>query len=79
MFNTGTVIGVSSNVFGNGFPRNFIPSFSWGGASGFSIYKLSKSIDVAEKVFARRARKFDKLEKDIFTHIYNMTKRYRNE
>ena len=79
MFNTGTVVGVSANIFGSGFPRNFIPSFSWGGNSGFSIYKLSNFFDVAEKVFSRRGVSFDKLEKDIITTVYNMTKRYRNE
>ena len=79
MFNTGTVVGVSSNIFGSGFPRNFIPSFSWGGASGFSVYKLAKVFDVVEKVFTRRKLKFDKVEKDILTHVYDMTKRYRNE
>ena len=79
MFNTGTVVGVSSNIFGSGFPRQFIPSFSWGGASGFSVYRLTKVFEVVEKVFARRDRKFDKLEKDILEHVYGMTKRYRNE
>ena len=79
MFNTGTVVGVSANIFGSGFPRNFIPSFSWGGASGFSVYKLAKVFDVVEKVFTRRKLKFDKVEKDILTHVYDMTKRYRNE
>ena len=79
MFNTGTVVGVSANIFGSGFPRNFIPSFSWGGASGFSVYKLAKVFDVVEKVFARRKLKFDKVEKDILSHVYDMTKRYRNE
>ena len=79
MFNTGTVVGVSANIFGSGFPRNFIPSFSWGGASGFSVYKLPKVFDVSEKVFARKGRKFDKIEKDILTHVYDMTKRYRKE
>ena len=79
MFNTGTVVGVSTNIFGSGFPRKFIPSFSWGGALGFSGYKLPKVFDVAEKVFVRRKLKFDKVEKDILTHVHNMTKRYRNE
>ncbi len=79
MFNTGTVVGVSANIFGSGFPRNFIPSFSWGGAAGFSIYNLPKVFEVAEKVFARRKLKFDKTEQDILNQVYNMTKRYRNE
>jgi len=79
MFNTGTVVGVSANIFGSGFPRNFIPSFSWGGAAGFSIYNLPKVFEVAEKVFARRKLKFDKTEQDILNQVYDMTKRYRNE
>ena len=79
MFNTGTVVGVSTNIFGSGFPRNFIPSFSWGGAAGFSVYKLPKVYDVASKVFSRRELSFDKVEKNILSEVYNMTKRYRNE
>jgi len=79
MFNTGTIVGVSANIFGSGFSRTFIPSFSWGGASGFSLYKLSKSFEVAERVLARRSVKFCRLEKDILTHVYDMTKCYRNE
>ena len=79
MFNTGTVVGVSANIFGSGFPRNFIPSFSWGGASGFSVYKLPKVFEVASKVFDRRKKKFDEMEQSILSEVYNMTKRYRNE
>ena len=79
MFNTGTVIGVSANIFGSGFPRNFIPSFSWGGASGFQVYKLSKVFEVTSKVFARRKLDFDENEKNILSEVYDMTKRYRNE
>tara|TARA_B100001113_G_C20699226_1_gene444328 strand:- start:34 stop:588 length:555 start_codon:yes stop_codon:yes gene_type:complete len=79
MFNTGTVVGVSANIFGSGFARNFIPSFSWGGNAGFSIYRISKVFDVVEKVFSRRNFKFDSLEKDILTCVYDMTKRYRKE
>ncbi len=74
MFNTGTVVGVSSNIFGAGFPRNFIPSFSWGGAQGFTEYTLAKSIATAEKVFARRKIEFDEVEKNIFTHVFDITK-----
>ncbi len=44
MFNTGTIIGVSSNIFGTGFPEKHIPSFSWGGADGWTTYELNKCI-----------------------------------
>jgi UDP-N-acetylglucosamine diphosphorylase/glucosamine-1-phosphate N-acetyltransferase len=79
MFNTGTVIGVSANIFGSGFPRNFVPSFSWGGASGFQVYKLHKVFEVASKVFERRKLDFDENEQNILSEVYDMTKRYRNE
>jgi len=79
MFNTGTIVGVGANIFGAGFARNFIPSFSWGGASGFLVYKLPKFFEVAEKVLARRKIKFDIVEKDILNRVYEMTKRFRNE
>lgn len=77
MFNTGTVIGVSANIFGSGFPRNFVPSFSWGGANGFTDYSLNKVYDVATKVMGRRGVSFDETEKAILQHIYDETKKYR--
>lgn len=75
MFNTGTVVGVSSNIFGSGFPRNFVPSFSWGGASGFVDYKLDKALDTAGRVMARRGKDLDDVEKQIFLNIYESTER----
>jgi UDP-N-acetylglucosamine diphosphorylase/glucosamine-1-phosphate N-acetyltransferase len=52
--NTGTVVGVSCNIFGEGFPPKFIPSFSWGGASGFREYNFEKALEVAGIVMERR-------------------------
>ena len=78
MFNTGTVIGVSANIFGSGFPRNFVPSFSWGGASGFTEYKTNKVFEVAEVVLKRRNLVFDEKDQKILTHIFEETKKYRN-
>lgn len=77
MFNTGTVAGVSANVFGSGFPRNFIPDFAWGGANGFDVYKLDKMFETAEKVYERRNMPFDKIEMDILATIFEMTQAYR--
>ncbi|MBN2615085.1 MAG: GlmU family protein [Bacteroidales bacterium] len=73
MFNTGTVVGVSANIFGEGYPRNFIPSFSWGGKQGMSPYNLKKAFQVAEAVMARRDKAFDEVEKHILNHIYEIT------
>ncbi len=77
MFNTGTVIGVNANIFGTGFPRNFVPSFSWGGAAGFSVYATNKAFEVANKVMKRREKYFDDTEKEILMHIFDETKKYR--
>jgi hypothetical protein len=78
MFNTGTVVGVSSNIFGGGFPRTFIPSFQWGGAAGFTEYNKDKSLATAERVMARRGIEFDETEKAILSSVFELTKRYRN-
>ena len=70
ILNTGTVIGVGSNIFGADFPRNFIPSFSWGGASGFVEHKLSQFFSTADAVMKRRNCVMDDVEKRIYEHIY---------
>jgi UDP-N-acetylglucosamine diphosphorylase/glucosamine-1-phosphate N-acetyltransferase len=72
MFNTGTVVGVSANIFGDGFPRNYIPSFSWGGAAGFTAYKLNDAISTAKLVYERRNMVFDEEEQDIFKHLFSL-------
>ncbi|NNE25502.1 MAG: glucose-1-phosphate thymidylyltransferase, partial [Saprospiraceae bacterium] len=77
MFNTGTVIGVHCNIFGSGFPRNFIPSFSWGGSKGYKTYQLDKAIEVAEIVMQRRNQKLDDADKLIFEHIFKSTSQFR--
>lgn len=77
MFNTGTVIGVSANIFGSGFPRNFIPSFSWGGKSGFSTYITKKAFEVAKVVMARKEIEFTQDDADILEEVFETTKKYR--
>lgn len=77
MFNTGTVVGVSTNIFGSGFPRNFVPSFSWGGASGISTYTMNKVVEVAEIVMARRGIELEEKDKAILTAIFEMTSKFR--
>ncbi len=77
MFNTGTVIDVSSNVFGTGFPRNYIPSFSWGGAGGIATYQIEKALETAKRAMERRACVLDETEKEILEHIYQMTTLHR--
>ena len=79
MFNTGTVVGVNANIFGSGFPRNFVPSYSWGGASGFSTYLTKKAFEVAEVVMSRRNIEFTLQDKAILEHVFEITKKYRKD
>ena len=79
MFNTGTVIGVSANIFGTGFPRNFIPSFSWGGASGFSTYLTSKAFEVASVVMSRRGIEFSAQDTAILEQVFEQTSVFRKD
>jgi UDP-N-acetylglucosamine diphosphorylase/glucosamine-1-phosphate N-acetyltransferase len=78
MFNTGTVVGVSANIFGPGFPRNFFPSFAWGGALGFTTYKLADAIETAQRVYERRNMIFDATEQALFEAVFEQTAVYRN-
>ncbi len=77
MFNTGTVVGVSCNVFGAGFQKNFIPSFSWGGPKDYKSYKLEKAIEVATLVWARRQKEFTSEDRALFETIYHDASKYR--
>lgn len=78
MFNTGTVVGVSSNIFGSGFPRNFVPSFSWGGSQGFETYQPKKAFQTAEKVMERRHVTLEEVDRQILLHIFEEESNYRN-
>lgn len=79
MFNTGTVVGVSANIFGSGFPRNFVPSFSWGGSHGFTTYLTKKAFEVANVVMSRRHIEFTEQDKAILNHVFEETKKFRRD
>jgi UDP-N-acetylglucosamine diphosphorylase/glucosamine-1-phosphate N-acetyltransferase len=79
MFNTGTVVGVSTNIFGSGFPRNFIPSFSWGGSAGFTTYTIPKAFETAEIVMSRRHVELTDEDKAILQHVFELTAKYRKD
>lgn len=78
MFNTGSVIGVSCNIYGGNFQRNFVPSFSWGGAAGFQTYQIDKAKETAELVMNRKNEDFTKEDQEILEHVFEITKKYRN-
>jgi UDP-N-acetylglucosamine diphosphorylase/glucosamine-1-phosphate N-acetyltransferase len=74
MFNTGTVVGVSANIFGGGFPSKFVPDFSWGEKAE---YQLDKAFEVAELVMDRRGISLAETDKEILRNVFEITKKYR--
>lgn len=79
MFNTGTVVGVSANIFGSGFPRNFIPSFTWGGATGMDTYITKKAFETARIVMSRRNVEFTEQDAAIMEHVFDESAKWRKD
>jgi hypothetical protein len=77
MFNTGTVVGVACNVFGAGFPRNFIPDFAWGGASGFVTHKPDQALATVRRVFERRKKELSPAEEHMLRSVFERTRELR--
>jgi UDP-N-acetylglucosamine diphosphorylase/glucosamine-1-phosphate N-acetyltransferase len=77
MFNTGTVVGVSSNVFGSGFPPKSIPSFAWGGAESITTYQIEKGLEVAKRVMARRKINLSSVGEDAMRKVFDLTEKER--
>lgn len=77
MFNTGTVIGVSANIFGSGFPRNFVPSFSWGGSAGFTTFKTEKAFEMADAMMQRKEKSLTENDKKVLQYVFDQSARWR--
>ena len=78
MLNTGTVIGVCANVFGEGFPRNFIPSYSWGGKNGYQEYRAEKAFLTMERVMKRRNKELSVEDRVILLRIFEDSAKFRS-
>ncbi len=70
MFNTGTVAGVSCNIFGAGFPEKFILSFSWGGSESMVTYQFDKAMETANRMMGRRGLQLSEQEKEMYRYIF---------
>ncbi len=77
MFNTGTVVGVSSNIFGAGFPEKFVPSFCWGGADGMTTYSFERAMDTAARMMARRNVQMSDAERSMYQYLFAHTTKQR--
>ena len=78
MFNTGTVVGVSCNIWGGGFPEKFVPSFSWGGPDGMTTYSFARAADTANRMMARRGKALSAAESDVLQNVFDKTKAQRD-
>jgi len=79
MFNTGTIVGVSCNIFGAGFPPKYLPSFSWGGTDALTTYDIERSIETAKRVMERRFESLHDVEEKLFRKIFDLTKKERRK
>ena len=79
MFNTATVVGVSANIFGTGFPRTFIPSFSWGGSHGFSSYNFEKAIASIRAMKSRKSLTVDSKEEKMLRNVFEQSSQFRTK
>lgn len=78
-FNTGTVIGVSCNIFGSGFPPRYVPSFGWGGSDAMTSYDLERSIEVAQRVMERRDIEMTAADEKMFRKVFDLTREERRK
>ena len=78
MFNTGTVVGVSANIFGSDFPEKYIPSFSWGQKGNWSTFRLDKAFETAEAMMSRRDVALTAEDKEILKAIFEESAAHRS-
>ena len=79
MFNTGTVVGVASNIFGAGFAKNFIPSFSWGGIQNSTIHSFEKALATAKIMMERKGEILSESDQMILEDVYKQSQKWRKE
>lgn len=71
-FNTGTVVGISANIFQTGFPAKYLPNFIWGGSEKDSEkYRLAKALEVIKATMARRNVETTVAEIEILNYLFN--------
>jgi UDP-N-acetylglucosamine diphosphorylase / glucose-1-phosphate thymidylyltransferase / UDP-N-acetylgalactosamine diphosphorylase / glucosamine-1-phosphate N-acetyltransferase / galactosamine-1-phosphate N-acetyltransferase len=68
--NTGTVIGVCSNVFGSGLTPKYIPHFSWG-SDGIERYRLEEAMQHISNWKKLKGQDVTETEKFILKHIFD--------
>ena len=67
-FNTGTIVGVCCNIFGNNMPGKFISNFSWG-SERYNFEKALKDISNWKKM---KQQELTETEIEILKNIYSL-------
>ena len=78
-FNTATVVGICANLFGTGFPRTFLPSYSYGGAQGLKTYAFNKAMEANEAMMSRRGKTLSTLDQTILDHVFEQSAKWRKD
>jgi len=73
MLNTGTLCGVCCNLFSDGYPPKYVPSFSWVSGKDVVPYHFEKAIDAMEKMMQRRDVELTPDYKELMHSIFKST------
>lgn len=78
-FNTATVVGICANLFGSGFPRAFLPSFSYGGAQGLKTYAFDKALEANAAMMERRGQLLTEIDTAILAEVFEQSAQWRKD
>jgi UDP-N-acetylglucosamine diphosphorylase/glucosamine-1-phosphate N-acetyltransferase len=79
MFDTGTVVGISSNVYGAALPPKFVPSFSWGEGRSLTVYELDKAVETARRMMMRRDVDISPAYERLMRKLFDVTREERRK
>jgi UDP-N-acetylglucosamine diphosphorylase/glucosamine-1-phosphate N-acetyltransferase len=78
-FNTATVVGICANLFGSGFPRTFLPSFSYGGAQGLKTHAFDKALEANAAMMERRGQLLTEIDTAILAEVFEQSAQWRKD
>ncbi|MDI9357037.1 MAG: putative sugar nucleotidyl transferase [Chitinophagaceae bacterium] len=74
MFNTGTTVGIGCNIFGHGFPKKYIPNFTWSDSQNDTLYAIEKLLETIENMFQRRKKIYTDEDKQLLQYLYSFVR-----
>lgn len=73
MLNTGTLCGVCCNLFSDGYPPKFVPSFSWVSGHNIVPYHFEKAVDAMERMMERRSVELTPAYRNMMKALFEST------